>query len=144
MKSGLASRLPKTVGLQADQAMRFLSKLKSRRSYLASLRAWQLCLVLAFSLIVLPVSGPGDTHGPVLSSLRTTFVPFDASVESPSPTPLQFSVAPVSNGRLALAWTLASYLSIPEHDLFGSFNVDNFGHSTFIAFVSGRSPPLAS
>jgi len=115
------------------------------RSHRVAQRIVQFGLALiALALVTLPLNVPGLSRESVLTPLRTTFTPFNASVEAPTAPAIQFSFAAISGGRVALAPGSTSYLAAPTYGRFSPINVDGHRYSTFVAFVSGRSPPLAS
>jgi hypothetical protein len=60
-------------------------------------------LLLALALFAIPLNRSSAAQKSLLLPLRTTFVPFDATIEPPTPTVVQFSVAGASSKRAIFA-----------------------------------------
>jgi len=104
----------------------------------------QLCaLLLALALVSIPLSGIAAPRASSLVPLRTTFVPFDASIQSPNPTPAQFSIAAPSVKRIAIASNANAFPIPPNRDSQSYLTSDSHGHSGAVVLASGRSPPPA-
>jgi hypothetical protein len=105
----------------------------------------QICLLLlTLAVCILPLNGARPAQSPILVPLRTTFVPFDSSVGAPNLAPIQvdFSLALVKHIGLGNGPTFQ--FAAPDCRLASAVEPDGCGRSTFVAFVSGRSPPFAS
>jgi hypothetical protein len=103
----------------------------------------QLCrLFLIFAVISIPLNTARGPHTSVLAPLRTTFVPFETSVQSPVVTLAQFSIGAPSGKRIALGPN-AFALPFPQNRDFASYRAfDNRSHSRPATAVTGRSPPF--
>ena len=101
------------------------------------------CLLLTLVLVTIPLNGMPAPRASSLVSLRTTFVPFDTSIGSISPTTVQFSVAAPSGRRIALAPNAISF-PIPQfHSVARDIAIDDHCRSGVTGFPSVRSPPRA-
>jgi hypothetical protein len=77
----------------------------------------QLChALLTLALVSVPLTPTSAPRTQSLLPLRTSFVPFDASLELPTTTVVQFSVAASSTKRAIFA-PLANSLPIPHHQV---------------------------
>jgi len=105
----------------------------------------RLCLLfVALTLATLPLNEVSISRAPTLIPLRTIFIPFDSSLETPSPPILQLSVLTILSKRIALAHSWASGLVAPDHVAPSDLEIDGRVPSGFVTFRSGRSPPLLS
>jgi len=101
------------------------------------------CLLLTLAVSSIPLDGMPAPRTSSLITLRTTFVPFDTSIQSPTLTVVEFSVGAPSSKRTDLAANGISF-PIPHHRQFACCRVlDKHAHSGAVALVTGRSPPLA-
>jgi hypothetical protein len=99
-------------------------------------------LLIAITLVALPVSGTGPSEWSALTKLRTTFVPFDASVGTPAPASNPTSIATLSGTRLTLGPASASHVEVPDRSSFPIAEVFSQKRSSFRESTAGRSPPL--
>ena len=101
------------------------------------------CLLLALALLTIPLNGVATPEASSLSPLRTTFIPFEAAIQSPSPTVVQFSLATLAAKKIVLAWN-AGALAM---SVIGAFvpapTLDTHAPSGTVVFTNGRSPPRA-
>jgi hypothetical protein len=95
------------------------------------------------ALISIPSNGMSVLRGPNLAPLRTSFVPFDASLQSPDPVVVQFSIAAPSGKRVVLASNVNSYAIFRNFALVPYCALDRHGQGGAVAILSGRSPPPA-
>jgi hypothetical protein len=100
-------------------------------------------LLVVVGLTALPLSGVRPNDDSILTPLATILVPFDANVEAPSIAPVHFSIKAIASERLALALSSSSLIAALDRSLVSSIEVDGGSRSTFVAFASGRSPPVA-
>jgi hypothetical protein len=103
----------------------------------------QVCLLfLALALGVIPLTGVEGPTQVVLIPLRTTFVPFDASVGTPRLPALRVSATSRLTKRVSLYPHSVSYIAAPDSGVFSLVRANDQRYQTFLASVSGRSPPL--
>jgi hypothetical protein len=112
----------------------------SRRS------AWsRICpMLLVLLLGALPLNGVQPSEPSVLVTLRTVFVPFDASLEAASPIAFQLSVLAALGKHVTSSPVSAFRLASPDCHLGSDHRVDGLAPSPFALLVRGRSPPFAS
>ena len=101
------------------------------------------CLLLTLVLVAIPLNGMPAPPTPSLIPLRTTFVPFDASIESPTLTAVQISVAAPSARRIALASNTISFPIPQHHSVARDVAIDGQCRSGITGLPSIRSPPRA-
>jgi len=103
----------------------------------------QLCYVIvALALVSIPLSGMATPRASSVIPLRTTFVPFDASLEPLNPPVAQFNVAAPSCKRTVLAWNGTAFPMPPNRRRESYWTFDSHSHSRPTALPSGRSPPV--
>ena len=99
------------------------------------------CLLLALAVISIPLNEMPAPQASSLISLRTTFVPFDTSIQSPDLTVVQLSIGAPSVKRIVLASNAISFPA-PHHRDFACYREpDRRGPSGAVVLVTGRSPP---
>lgn len=104
----------------------------------------QLCrLLLTLVLVSVPLKGMPAARASRLIPLRTTFVPFDTSIQSPNPTAIQFSVAAPSDRRVALAPSTISFPIPQQQNVSPDMVIDDHCRSGVPGFPCIRSPPRA-
>ena len=101
------------------------------------------CLLLAFALISIPLNGMPAPRSPSLVPLKTAFVPFGTSIQSPDPTVVQFSVAAPSGRRIVLASNTISFPIPQPRSVPRDTAIDGHCRSGITGFPSVRSPPRA-
>ena len=101
------------------------------------------CLLLVLAVISIPLKGMPPPRTSSLIPLRTTFVPFDASIQAPELTSVQFSIGAPSAKRTLLASNAISLPTPHQDDLVLCREPDRAGTSGVVALVTGRSPPGA-
>jgi hypothetical protein len=105
----------------------------------------QLCLLpLMLAIGTLPLNGVRPSQSPLLTPLRTTFVPFDSGVGAPNLAPIQVHVPLGPAKHIALSPSRSFQFAAPNCRLVSAVEADRYSRSTFVASVPGRSPPFAS
>jgi len=100
-------------------------------------------LLLALALMTVPLSGMPALRTSSLILLRTSFVPFDASVESPGPAVFQVSFVGPSSRRIELAPNTISN-PIARHQIVSrETTIETRSLSGLTGLPSARSPPRA-
>jgi hypothetical protein len=98
--------------------------------------------LMSLALCILPVDLMHGSRASILASLRTSMVPFDASVETPSTTQLQFGmVATARSQRLAMTVASAAFVVARDCGVSCDFVVDGGDGAADLPVESGRSPP---
>jgi len=96
------------------------------------------------ALLAVPLNGMAASRTSSLTPLRTTFVPFDSSLQASNPAAVQFSVAASSAKRIVLAANVSAFSMQPNLDLVSCcWTLDGHAQTGADAIASGRSPPSA-
>ena len=101
-------------------------------------------LLLTLAVISIPLKGMPANRAASLIPLKTTFVPFDTSLQSPELTVVQFSIGVRSGKRTIPLASNAISLPTQHHPDFVSCREPNHCRTSgVVALVTGRSPPAA-
>ena len=124
------------------RAMTFRSSGTSRHTRQQSV-ARIFTLLLTLVLVSIPLNGMEQPRTSGLIPLRTTFVPFNTTAESPTSRSAQISVGAPSARRILLASNTASFAILQHHTNLPDVAIDSYCRSGLTGLPSVRSPPQA-
>jgi len=101
------------------------------------------CLLLTVAVISIPLNGISASRASGLIPLKTIFVPFDTSIQSPGLTLVEFSVGTPSGSRIVMASNAISFPVPHLRDFARYLEPGRRGVAGAVVLVTARSPPLA-
>jgi hypothetical protein len=98
--------------------------------------------MMGFALGLLPINFTHGSGASILAPLRTSMVPFDASIGTPGTTLLQLEMLATARcQRLAITVASAAFVAAHDYGVICQLAVDGGDSAADLPIESGRSPP---